>query len=108
MEQRFGVSWEILSNRSTSISMLASLPMAGICRTVFVEPPMAISTLMAFSKAFLVKISRGLTSSLTSSTILLPESYACFFLSGSMAKVVAHFVNDMPSTSVTTAMVLAV
>ncbi|CAB4701399.1 unannotated protein [freshwater metagenome] len=46
--------WKSSSVKSTS----ASWAMASKCRTAFVEPPSAITIVIAFSKAFLVKISR--------------------------------------------------
>ena len=45
----------------------ASWAAASRCRTVFVEPPMAMSSDMAFSKAALVAIERGSTVSSPSS-----------------------------------------
>ena len=54
----------ILDMRSMSLmvnSISASLAMAKMCKMVLVEPPMAMSKAMAFSKAALVAIALGRT-----------------------------------------------
>ncbi len=48
----WGVTLPNSSNNSTGISKPQSLAMAGMCRTVLVDPPSAKSTRMAFSNAF--------------------------------------------------------
>ena len=60
---RQGTRREIASMSSSVKSTPASLAMARMCRTVLVEPPMATSRLMAFSKAALVAMERGRTES---------------------------------------------
>jgi len=59
----------------------------GRWRAVFVEPPIAMSTVIAFSNASFVIISEGLMSFFTSSTTLFPVSYASFFLFSDIAKM---------------------
>ncbi len=58
--------------RSTS----ASLAMASRCSTTFVEPPNAMATAMAFSNAFLVRMSRAVIPSLSRFTTASPERCA--------------------------------
>jgi len=64
-----------------------------------VEPPTAALTLMAFSKAFLVRISDNLSSSFTISTILLPESWARTFRLASAAGMAAFSGRESPNAS---------
>ena len=75
---------------------------------MFVEPPRARSTLIAFSKASIVIIFLGVNSSSTIPTILTPESKAILLLSADPSRAVAHPAKDIPRASVTQAMVLAV
>ncbi len=82
--------------------------MAGMWSDVFVDPPSAMSTRMAFSKAFLVITFRGVRSSFTSPTTRLPLSKAILRFSPDTARAVAQPGRLMPSDSVTQAMVLAV
>ena len=99
---------EISSKSSRVTGHPNSWEMAGRCRAVLVEPPMAMSTRMALRKESLVTMSLGLMSFLTSSTILLPVSLAiCSFLLSS-ARDVPQPVRLMPMVSVRQAMVLAV
>ena len=49
----------------------AARAMASRCSTALVEPPSAITTVIAFSKAARVMMSRGLMSALSSSRIVL-------------------------------------
>ena len=88
--------------------MPASWAIAGIWSDVFVEPPSAMSILMALSKAFFVMIFRGVRSSLTSPTIRLPLSKAIRRFSPDTASAVAQPGRLMPIASVTQAMVFAV
>ncbi len=108
MLQRCGVVRLIVSKVSIESSMPASCAIAGIWSVVFVEPPRAMSMRMAFSKAFLVMILRGVRSSFTRPTIRLPLSKAILRFSPDTARAVAHPGRLMPSDSVTQAMVFAV
>ena len=73
-----------------------------------VDPPRAISTMIAFSKAFIDKMSRGFNSSLTKPTILSPVAFAIRKRLELTANGVAHPVKDIPRASVTHAIVFAV
>ncbi len=59
---------------SRESSTRASLAMARRCSTALVEPPSAITTAMAFSKACLVMMSRGRMSRASSSMTARPDS----------------------------------
>jgi hypothetical protein len=74
----------------------------------FVEPPIAALTMMAFSKAFLVRMSEGLTSSRTISTIRLPDTCASTLRRESAAGMAALCGKDSPSDAIMQAMVEAV
>ena len=52
------MSWISSRDKSTPISWA----IAGRCNAVFVEPPMAVTTVTAFSNAFFVSMSDGLIS----------------------------------------------
>ena len=65
--QMHGTVWEIRSMSSKVKSTSADWAMARMCSTVLVEPPMATSMVMAFSKASLVAMERGSTESSESS-----------------------------------------
>ena len=65
--QMHGTVWEMRSMSSSVKSTSADCAMARMCSTVLVEPPMATSMVMAFSKAFLVAMERGSTESSSSS-----------------------------------------
>ena len=58
---------------SSSSSTRASLAMAMRCSTAFVDPPSAMTTAMAFSKAALVMMSRGRMSAASSSMTARPD-----------------------------------
>ncbi len=65
--QMHGTVWLMRSMSSRVKSTSALCAMARMCSTVLVEPPMATSMVMAFSKAFLVAMERGSTLSSSSS-----------------------------------------
>ena len=79
--------------------MPASLARASVCRTVLVEPPIAISSIRALSIDLRLMISSGLMSFLTSSTICLPTALyrSCRF--GSTARIVPLPGRAMPIAS---------
>ena len=57
-----GVLFPILSKSSRDKSTFASWAIPSKCKTALVDPPKAITTAIAFSKASFVMISRGLIS----------------------------------------------
>ena len=90
--------------RSTS----ASWAMASRCSTALVEPPKAMTTAMAFSKASLVMMSRAVMPRRSSSTTASPDLRAYMSRRRSVAGGAAEPGIDMPIASATAAMVLAV
>ena len=88
--------------------MPTSWDIAGMWRQVFVEPPSVISINIALSNASRVIIFLLLIPFLTSSTTLSPLLYAILSFSAEIARDAAHPGNDMPSASVTQAIVFAV
>ena len=74
MLQRWGVLRLISLKRSRSSSIPASWAMAVRWSTVFVEPPRAISTTIAFLNAASVRMSLGFTPSSRSPMTRLPDS----------------------------------
>ena len=82
--------------------------MAKRCSTLFVDPPSAMSTAMAFSIACRVTIRRGVRFCRRHSITIRPASRASAGRRGSTASIVAQPVGDIPSASSRQAMVLAV
>ena len=82
--------------------------MASRCNTALVEPPRAMVTVIAFSKALRVMICRGRIPRRTRSTTAAPARVlsACFSLD--MAFCAELFGRLMPSASIAEAMVFAV
>src|SRR5690606_13403702 len=72
------------------------------------DPPMAALVMMELIKAFLTNMSESFRSSLTISTILIPERWASTFLLASAAGMAALCGNDRPKDSTMLAMVEAV
>src|SRR6187551_3819853 len=88
--------------------MSTDFAMAMRWSTALVDPPVAITTVMAFSNALRVMMSRGLRSSASRLRMALPAAAHSSFLDWSMAGLDDEFGNDMPSASMAEAMVLAV
>lgn len=82
--------------------------MASRCSTALVEPPNAITTAMAFSKASLVRMSRAVIPRRSISTTASPDLRAYSSRRLSMATGEALPGKDIPSASAALAMVLAV
>ncbi len=82
--------------------------MAGRCSIVFVEQPKAISTVKAFSKACLVKISRGQIFLSINSIICIPAFLASLILLAVTAGIVPFPGRPMPIVSVKQFIELAV
>jgi len=79
--------------------MPASEATARVCRMVFVEPPMAISSARALSRDFLFMISSGLISFSRSSRICFPAVLYSFSLFGSTARMVPFPGSAIPIAS---------
>jgi hypothetical protein len=93
---------------SSSSSTCDSCAMASRCRTAFVEPPSALTTAMAFSKAGFVMICRGRIPASSSPTTARPESKAKSSRRRSTAGAAELPGRHMPSASAADAIVLAV
>ncbi|MCP9272392.1 hypothetical protein NM203_09355 [Mycolicibacterium sp. CAU 1645] len=95
--------------KSSSESLtLASHAMASRCSTALVDPPKAITTAMAFSKASLVRRSRAVMPRRSISTTASPDLRAYSSRRLSIATGDALPGSDIPSASAAEAMVLAV
>ena len=107
--QIYGTSWLNLSNKSIVTSTPStSFAIAGICNVVFVEPPNAKSTFIAFSNASWVNISDGLISFSNNVNIFLAEALAISTFLSLTACAVAHPGRLIPIVSVRQAIVFAV
>ena len=93
---------------SRVISTLPALAIASICKTALVEPPRAITTVMAFSKALRVMMSRGLIFCLRSSSTAAPARSQSRCLSSDIATWEELLGKLIPNASIAEAMVLAV
>ena len=105
---RWGTRAATRLKSSRSRSTRASLAMASRWSTALVEPPRAMVTAMAFSKASLVMIWRGRMPARSSATTACPEAKAASSRRRSTAGADELPGSDMPSASATDAMVLAV
>ena len=95
--------------KSSSVSFtFAEWAMASRWSTALVEPPSAMTTVMAFSKASRVMISSGRMPRLSSSSTARPAARASCALAGETAFCAEEFGSDMPSASMAEAMVFAV
>ena len=105
---RCGVRRRIASKSSRSSGTSAARAIARRWSTAFVLPPMAITTVMAFSKAARVRRSRGRTSAaMQRSSASAAASVERVFSSSSAASVL-EYGNDRPSASIAEDIVLAV
>src|SRR5439155_1570118 len=105
-KQRFG-GGAALDNCSrrwkvSSVRLIPARPAIAIrCMTALVEPPIAISTVIALLKASRVKMRDGLRSSRTNSTARLPVASAAARRLASTAGIAADPVSAIPSASTT-------
>ena len=86
----------------------AECAIASRCSTALVEPPSAITVVIAFSNAWRVRMSRGRRLRSTSATTAAPARSASACLSGEIAACAELFGRLRPSASIAEAMVLAV
>ncbi len=98
----------IASNVSSDSFTPASLAIAGRCNTVFVEPPSAISTATAFSKAAAVIMSRGQRLAASSAITCIPARFANRNRAAVIAGIVPLPGKPMPRASVRQFIVFAV
>ena len=97
------------SSKRSSVSLIPTRPAsASKWITAFVEPPKASTVVIAFSNEELRKISRGLRSSHTISTIRRPERLAILMWLESTAGIALAPARVKPRTSATLVMVDAV
>ena len=90
-----------------SLTLQASA-MASRCNTALVEPHRAVTTVMAFSKAFLLRMSRGRRPFLSMSSTTAPARRQSSFFAGETAFWAELLGRLMPRASMALAMVLAV
>ena len=108
MSAMTGTLAPIREKSSRLSSTLAALAMAIKCNTAFVEPPNAMTVVIAFSKASLVMISRGFRSISIKFLIALAAFSQSYFLSSDNASWLLLPGSDMPMASIAEAMVFAV
>ncbi len=95
--------------KSSSVSLTrASFAIANRCSTALVDPPRAMTTVMAFSKALRVRMSRGRKPSFTNFTTASPARRESALFSSPTASCAELPGSDKPSASIAEAMVLAV
>ena len=104
----WGTRREIASKSSSSRGTPASWAMARRWRTALVEPPVAMTTAMAFSSDRRVTMSLGSRPVRSCSTTAIPASKAASARRSEIAGGVALPGSDRPSASTAAAMVLAV
>ena len=75
------------------------MAVASRCSTALVEPPVAITPEMAFSRLLRVMSERGVIPLFTSSITSLPHSKATSSLRGSIAGTPFQPMGDIPSIS---------
>ncbi|MNY40997.1 hypothetical protein D3C86_1757780 [compost metagenome] len=105
---KWGTRRRICSKSSNVKSTPTEWAMASKCRNAFVEPPKAITTVIAFSNAFFVIMSLGYISCSSSDITCLPAATHSAALSGEMAGVEEEPGRLMPIASAAAAIVLAV
>ena len=103
-----GTRLPMRSKSSSVMSTPAACAIAGKCSVALVEPPRAISTVMAFSKASLVRMSRGLMPRLMRFSTAAPASKESRILSSETAACAELLGSESPSASIALAIVLAV
>ncbi|MPM54804.1 hypothetical protein SDC9_101584 [bioreactor metagenome] len=108
MSARWGTRSPIRLKSPSARSTSASWAIASRCSTALVEPPSAISRVMAFSNASRVRMSRTVMPCRSRSTTASPERWAYVSRRRSAAGGAAEPGSDMPSASASEAIVLAV
>ena len=106
--QMNGVRFEIASKSSMERSMPISRAMASRCRTALVDPPLAATLAIVFSRDLRVMICEGRRLARTASIIMRPASRVAACLSLSVAGTPESCIGEMPRISPLMAMVLAV
>src|SRR3990167_7238230 len=105
---RCGTFLLILSKSSKLKLTPTAWAIASRCKAEFVEPPNAITTVIAFSNAFFVIISFGVMFFSSIWTTYFEDSKHSPFFLGSSAGIEEEFGNDMPNASIAEAIVFAV
>ncbi len=105
---RTGTRFPMRVKSSIVIFTPAALAMAMRWSTAFVEPPRAVTTVIAFSKAFFVMMSRGRMFLLMRFTTAAPASKQSISFSSLTAAWAELFGRLIPRASIALAMVLAV
>ena len=103
-----GVFLPILSKSLRESFIFASLAIARRCKTALVEPPRAITMVIAFSSDFLVTISLGLRSFRKHFISAIDAFFVSVDLDFETAVCAELFVKDSPIASIAHAIVFAV
>ena len=103
-----GTRARMVSKSSRARGTPAAWAIASRCRTALVDPPVAMTTAIAFSKAARVKTWRGRRRARMASTRTRPDSPALSAFSSSSAAMVEDPGRLMPRASMAEDMVLAV
>ena len=106
--QRTGTRGRIFSKSSIVSGTRAACAIARRCRTAFVEPPVAITTAMAFSNAFRVRIWLGRIWRRMASVSARADSAVLSSFSDSPAVIVEEYGRLMPMASMAEDIVFAV
>ena len=106
--QSTGTRARIVSKSSRARGTSAAWAIARRCSTAFVEPPIAITTEIAFSSAFRVRIFRAVRPRRIASASTRADSAVLSAFSASSAAIVDEPVRLIPSASKAEDMVLAV
>ena len=108
ISQRTGTRARIVSKSSITSGTSVECAMARRCRTAFVEPPVAMTTAIAFSNALRVMIWRGRSCVRTACATTRADSAALSIFSASSAAMVEEYGRLMPIASMAEDIVLAV
>ena len=108
MSATIGVASAIRPKSSISSGMPASRAIARRWRTPFVEPPVAATAAIPFSRARRSTIAEGRTSRVTRSMTSSPQRRAASSLAGSSAGMPLRPAGESPMNSMTVLIVFAV
>jgi hypothetical protein len=103
-----GTRFPIFVKSSRPSLTFAAFAIASRCSTAFVEPPSAITTVMAFSNALRVMMSSGFNPSRSKFTTAAPAFRLSFIFAGDTAACAELFGRLMPIASIALAIVFAV
>ncbi len=108
MSHSTGTRWRMRSKSSMFHGTPAACAIASQCSTALVEPPVAITTAIAFSSDLRVMMSFGRRFACTAATSTCMLCAALSRFSASSAAMVEEYGSDMPTASIEEDIVLAV